>query len=113
MRPDNDRSRRLGQTDGSSTTTDTDQAKVIASVPDPVDSVACDVGGLLQTWLGIKLDEVDGLVDDARRKVAALPDQRQLWALFGEALVRLHCVELEVAGLRAEVAQLRQRGRAA
>ena len=57
--------------------------------------------------------EADDLVDDARAKVAAIPDQRTLWALFGEALVCLHAVELEVAGLRAEVAWLRQRGRAA
>ena len=68
---------------------------------------------MLQVWIGIKLAEVDDLVDDARQKAAAIPDQRQLWLLFGEALVRLHAVELEVAGLRAEVARLPGRGRAA
>ena len=44
--------------------------------------------------------EVDALVEEAEAKVAAIPDQRHLWLLLGETLVRLHCVELEVAELR-------------
>jgi hypothetical protein len=58
------------------------------------------IGELLACWVGVKLDEVDGLVDEARSRVDAIPDQRQLWLLLGETLVRLHCVELEVAHLR-------------
>jgi hypothetical protein len=58
------------------------------------------VGELVAAWVGAKLDEVDGLVDEARTKAAAIPDQRHLWLLLGETLVRLHCVELELAELR-------------
>jgi hypothetical protein len=38
--------------------------------------------------------EVDDLVDEARTKTAAIPDQRQLWLLVGELVVRVHCLEL-------------------
>lgn len=107
-----DRSRRLGQTDGSSDTTSTQKVGTrIADGTDGGDPRA--IGDLLTTWIGVKLDQVDELVDEARSKVDSIPDQRQLWLLFGEALVRLHALELEVAGLRAEVGRLRQRGRAA
>jgi hypothetical protein len=58
------------------------------------------IGELLGDWLAIRLDEVDALVDEAESKVAVLPDQRRLWLLMGETLVRLHCLELEVAELR-------------
>jgi hypothetical protein len=44
--------------------------------------------------------EVDALVDEGEAKVAAIPDQRHLWLLLGETLVRLHCVELELAELK-------------
>jgi cytochrome c-type biogenesis protein CcmH/NrfG len=46
------------------------------------------------------MDTVDSLVAEAESKVAVLPDQRHLWLLLGETLVRLHCLELEVAELR-------------
>ena len=36
----------------------------------------------------------------AESKVAVLPDQRHLWLLLGETLVRLHCLELELAELK-------------
>jgi hypothetical protein len=58
------------------------------------------IGELLGDWLAIRMDEVDALVDEAESKVAVLPDQRHLWLLLGETLVRLHCLELEVAELR-------------
>jgi hypothetical protein len=58
------------------------------------------VGELLACWVGVKLAEVDGLVDEARSRVDAIPDQRRLWLLLGEALVRLHVLELEVAELK-------------
>jgi hypothetical protein len=58
------------------------------------------IGELLGDWLAIRMDEVDALVDEAKSKVAVLPDQRHLWLLLGETLVRLHCLELEVAELR-------------
>jgi cytochrome c-type biogenesis protein CcmH/NrfG len=61
------------------------------------------VGELLGDWLAIRMDEVDALVDEAEAKVAVLPDQRHLWLLLGETLVRLHCLELEVAELRKAV----------
>jgi hypothetical protein len=58
------------------------------------------VGELLGDWLAIRMAEVDALVEEGKSKVAAIPDQRRLWLLLGEALVRLHCLELEVAELQ-------------
>ena len=58
------------------------------------------VGELLATWLSIRMAEVDALVEEGESKVAAIPDQRRLWLLLGETLVRLHCVELELAELK-------------
>jgi hypothetical protein len=58
------------------------------------------VGELLGDWLAIHMDRVDALVDEGEFKVAAIPDQRHLWLLLGETLVRLHCLELEVADLK-------------
>ena len=58
------------------------------------------IGELLGDWLAIRMDEVDALVDEAESKVTAIPDQRHLWLLLGEVLVRLHCLELEVAEFR-------------
>jgi len=58
------------------------------------------VGELLGDWVAIRMEEVDALVDEGESKVAAIPDQRRLWLLLGETLVRLHCLEPEVAELR-------------
>jgi hypothetical protein len=66
----------------------------------PQNTDPAPVGDLVAAWVGAKLDEIDALVDEAESKVAAIPDQRHLWLLLGETLVRLHCVELEVAELR-------------
>jgi hypothetical protein len=66
----------------------------------PHDTDPTPVGELLAAWVGAKLAEVDDLVAEARARVDALPDQKTLWLLFGEALVRLHCLELEVAELK-------------
>jgi hypothetical protein len=60
----------------------------------PHDTDPTPVGELLAAWVGAKLAEVDDLVDEARAKSAAIPDQRQLWLLFGELVVRVHCLEL-------------------
>jgi hypothetical protein len=46
-------------------------------------------------------------------KVSTLPSQQVLWECFGEWLLRLVALEREVTDLRAEVAQLRRKGRAA
>ena len=70
----------------------------VAILPDQGDPRR--IGELLGDWLAIRMDEVDALVDEAESKVAVLPDQRHLWLLLGETLVRLHCLELEVAELR-------------
>ena len=68
------------------------------SIPDGADPRR--VGELLSDWLAIRMAEVDALVDEGEAKVAAIPDQRHLWLLLGETLVRLHCVELELAELK-------------
>jgi hypothetical protein len=70
----------------------------VAILPDQGDPRR--IGELLGDWLAIRMDEVDALVDEAEAKVAVLPDQRHLWLLLGETLVRLHCLELEVADLK-------------
>jgi hypothetical protein len=46
------------------------------------------------------LAEVDDLVDEARSRVDAIPDQRVLWSLVGEVIVLLRALELEVADLK-------------
>jgi len=61
------------------------------------------VGELLGDWLAIRMDEVDDLVDEARSRVDALPDQRVLFSLVGEVVVLLRALELEVAELRKAV----------
>ena len=58
------------------------------------------IGELLGDWLAIRMEAVDALVDEGESKVTAIPDQRHLWLLLGETLVRLHCLELEVADLK-------------
>jgi hypothetical protein len=50
-----------------------------------------------------KLAEVDDLVDEARSRVDAIPNQRVLWSLVGEVIVLLRALELEVAELRKAV----------
>jgi hypothetical protein len=77
---------------------DTTAERVTAILPDADDPRR--IGELLGDWLAIRMDEVDALVDEAESKVAVIPDQRCLWLLMGETLVRLHCLELEVAELR-------------
>jgi hypothetical protein len=62
-----------------------------------------EVGDLLATWVGVKLEEVDALTEEARAKAAAIPDQRVLWSLYGELLLQLRSLELQVAELRKEV----------
>jgi hypothetical protein len=61
------------------------------------------VGELLGDWLAIRMDEVDDLVDEARSRVDALPDQRVLFGVVGEVIVLLRALELEVAELRKAV----------
>jgi hypothetical protein len=98
--PPDGASRRPGQPTARRTPDDT-IAKGTVRIPDRGDGAdPRAIGELLQTWIGVKLDEVDDLVDEARAKTAAIPDQRRLWSLLGETLVRLHCLELEVADLR-------------
>jgi hypothetical protein len=58
------------------------------------------IGELLGAWLNIRMGEVDDLVAEARARVAAIPDQRTLWLLAGEILVRLAAVEHELPELR-------------
>jgi hypothetical protein len=59
------------------------------------------IGELVASWVGAKVEEVDGLVAEARSRVDSLPDLRNLWLLAGEILVRLAAVEHELAELKA------------
>ena len=61
------------------------------------------IGELLSDWLAIRMAEVDALVDEARSRVEALPNQRVLWSLVGEVIVLLRALELDVAELRKAV----------
>lgn len=109
--PDDKRSGRIGHPTARRTPRVT-IAKGATSLPAAGDgSDPRAIGELLATWIGIRMAEVDDLVDEARSRVDAIPDQRILWAMLGEALVRLGAVELEVAQLRAEIGRLRQQGR--
>ena len=69
----------------------------------PHDTDPAPVGELLAAWVGAKLAEVDDLVDEARSRVEAIPNQRVLWSLVGEVIVLLRALELEVAELRKVV----------
>jgi hypothetical protein len=71
------------------------------SIPHDTDPTA--VGELVAAWVGTKLAEVDDLVDEARSRVDALPEQRVMWSLVGEIVVLLRALELEVAELRKAV----------
>jgi hypothetical protein len=62
--------------------------------------ITTEIGDLLTTWVGIQMDTIDAMVADGQAKVDAMPDLRHLWLLFGELVVRLHAVELEVAQLK-------------
>jgi hypothetical protein len=64
------------------------------------DTDPTSVGELLAAWVGAKLAEVDGLVDEARSRVDAIPNQKTLWSLIGEIIVLLRALELEVADLK-------------
>ena len=66
----------------------------------PHDTDPAPVGELLACWVGAKLAEVDDLVDEARSRVDAIPDQRVMWSLVGEVIVLLRALEVEVAELR-------------
>ncbi|HEV8653700.1 MAG TPA: hypothetical protein VG276_30955 [Actinomycetes bacterium] len=58
------------------------------------------IGELLGDWLAIRMDEVDALADEARAKVAAIPDQRACWSVVGELLLRVAVLEQDVAALK-------------
>jgi hypothetical protein len=62
--------------------------------------ITTEVGDLLTSWVGIQMDTVDAMVADGQAKVDALPGLRHLWLLFGELVVRLNAVELEVQRLK-------------
>ena len=78
----------------------------ITECPDGADPRA--IGELLQTWIGVRMAEVDDLVDEARAKVAATPEWRTIAQLIGELVISQHALEAEVASLRAAVARLRE-----
>jgi hypothetical protein len=60
------------------------------------------IGELLATWVGVQLEAIDAMVAEGQAKVAALPNLRDLWALFGELVVRVHFLESEVERLKGE-----------
>ena len=95
--PDNGRGRAPDELPGlkTQTNTATNGPPIIADQGDPR-----RVGELLGDWLAIRMDEVDDLVDEARSRVEAIPNQRVLWSLVGETLVLLRALELEVADLK-------------
>lgn len=68
------------------------------SIPERSDPTP--VGELVAAWVGAKLAEVDDLVDEARSRVDAIPNQRVMWSLVGEVIVLLRALELEVDKLK-------------
>jgi hypothetical protein len=93
--PEKDRGRPGGNGPDTQQITATNGPTIIADQGDPR-----RIGELLADWVGIRMAEVDTLVGEARAKAAAIPDQRHLWLICGEVLVRLAALELEVAELR-------------
>jgi hypothetical protein len=95
--PDNGRGRAPDELPGlkTQTNTATNGPPIIADQGDPR-----RVGELLGDWLAIRMAEVDDLVDEARSRVEAIPNQKTLWSLVGEIIVLLRALELEVAELR-------------
>jgi hypothetical protein len=69
--------------------------------PDP-QQVARHALELLGTWTSIQMDAVDAAVATAQAKAAAIPDQRVLWEVVGELMIRVYCLEAEVAQLKKE-----------
>jgi hypothetical protein len=96
--PPNGEGRAPRQRPGPATTTSTYGPPILPDQGDPR-----RIGELLGDWLAIRMAEVDDLVDEARSRVEALPNQRVLWSLVGEVIVLLRCLELEVAELRKAV----------
>jgi hypothetical protein len=95
--PDNGRGRAPDELPGlkAQTNTATNGPPMIADQGDPR-----RIGELLGDWLAIRMAEVDDLVDEARNRVDAIPDQRVLFSLVGEVIVLLRALEVEVAELR-------------
>jgi predicted Zn-dependent protease len=58
------------------------------------------IGELLGDWLAIQMDQVDEAVAEAQTKAAAIPNQRVLWEMYGELMIRVFCLEAEVAELK-------------
>jgi hypothetical protein len=95
--PDNERGRAPDELPGLKTqsNTATNGPPIIADQGDPR-----RIGELLGDWLSIRMAEVDDLVDEARSRVDAIPNQKTLWSLVGEIIVLLRALELEVADLK-------------
>jgi hypothetical protein len=83
--------------------------------PEQVDATlrtaAADAGALLQTWIGIRMEEVDAQVAEAKAKVDAIPKYDVLAYIVGEQFILIRALETEVAQLRGEVARLTSRRR--
>jgi hypothetical protein len=107
MRPPDKERRRLGQPAASATPTSA--TKVPHSITDQRDGRADPraIGELLNTWIGVKFDEVDALVDEAHAKVNAIPDRRVLAERIGEWILTTWMLEHDVKELKAEVARLK------
>jgi hypothetical protein len=69
--------------------------------PDPK-LVARHALELLGAWVSTQMETVDEAVAEAQTKAAAIPNQRVLWEMYGELMIRVHCLEAEVAQLKQE-----------
>jgi hypothetical protein len=90
--------------------------EVASTLPDPDDARQEPISheaivGMLASWVDIRMEEVDALVKEGRGKVAAVPDQRVLWELFGEFLIEHRVLRHQVAALEKQVAALEKRVR--
>jgi hypothetical protein len=71
-----------------------------AGNPRPLPAPGHEIGELLRLYLGIKLDQVDDLVAEARDKADAIPSWRTMTEIVGELVIRLHALENEVGELK-------------
>jgi hypothetical protein len=87
------------------------EQQVNRSLPDQGDCRAdpFEVGEVLRLWVGIQMDCVDALIDEAESKVTAIPDLRTLRAMMGEWVVLTYSLQAEVTDLRGDIHSLKAR----
>jgi hypothetical protein len=67
------------------------------------------IGQLLGDWLGLRMEQIDALVDEAEAKIASIPDVRTLRQMIGEWVVETYWLQAQLTELKLEVKRLKAR----